>query len=105
MILERSLKKSWFQQREATAMTPLPAGKALDAFFLEARSKILDLAAILDRIERGQDAAGLTNDTRLGRIAQAVAILHVSGVDRAEKVQQIFSLDYDPEWKRPTPRI
>ena len=36
-------------------MTPLPAGKALDAFFLEARSKILDVAAILDRIERGQE--------------------------------------------------
>ena len=85
-------------------MTPLPAGKALDAFFLEARCKILDLAAILDRIERGKDAAGIADDARLRRIAEAVNVLHSSGVDRAEKVQQIFSLDYDPEWKRPSPR-
>jgi hypothetical protein len=86
-------------------MTPLPAGKALDAFFLEARCKILDLAAILDRIERGKDAAGLTGDQRLRRIAEAVELLRCSGSDRAERVQQVFSLDYDPEWKRPSPRL
>ncbi len=38
-------------------MTPLPSAKALDNYFLEARSKLLDLAAILDRISRGRDAA------------------------------------------------
>jgi hypothetical protein len=86
-------------------MTPLPAGKALDSFFLEARCKILDLAAILDRIERGKDAAGLANDPRLRRIAEAVELLRSGGSDRAERVQQVFSLDYDPEWKRPTPRL
>ena len=85
-------------------MTPLPAGKALDAFFLEARSKILDLAAILDRIERGKDQAGIANDPRLRRIAQAVELLRSAGIDRAERAQQVFSLDYDPEWKKPTPR-
>ena len=56
-------------------MTPLPAGKALDVFFLEVRSKILDLAGILDRIERGQGAAMIADDPRLQRIAQAVEIL------------------------------
>lgn len=85
-------------------MTPLPAGKALETFFLEARSKILDLAAILDRIERGKDAAGLGGDARLRRIAEALEILRSAGSDRAERVQQVFSLDYDPDWKRPTPR-
>ena len=34
-------------------MKPMTAKAALDAFFLEARSKVLDLAAILDRIGRG----------------------------------------------------
>ena len=85
-------------------MTPLPAGKALDTFFLEARSKILDLAAILDRIGRGKDSAGVTNDPRLRRIADAVELLHSPGDDRAERVQQVFSLEYDPKWVRPTPR-
>lgn len=85
-------------------MTPLPAGKALDTFFLEARSKILDLAAILDRIGRGKDSAGLADDVRLRRIAEAVELLRSPSDDRAERVQQVFSLDYDPQWQRPTPR-
>ena len=52
-------------------MKPLTAQTALDTYFLEARSKILDLAGILDRIGRGEgDAAG---DTRLEKVRQALA--------------------------------
>ena len=32
---------------------PLSAAQALNTYFLEARSKLLDLAAMLDRIDRG----------------------------------------------------
>jgi hypothetical protein len=42
-------------------MTPLPASQALDAFLLEARAKVLDLAAVFDRINRGKDARALTS--------------------------------------------
>jgi hypothetical protein len=84
-------------------MTPLPAGKALDAYFLEARSKLLDLAAILDRIGRGRDAAALA-DPRLEKIRQALEVLHDPSGGRAERIQQLFSLDYDPSWERPQPR-
>jgi hypothetical protein len=80
-------------------LTPLPAPAVLDGYFLEARSKLLDLAAILDRIDRGGGSA----DPRLSRIHDAVAALRESGVSRAERVQNIFSLPYDPNWKRPTP--
>jgi hypothetical protein len=85
-------------------MTPLPAAKALDAYFLEARSKILDLAAILDRIGRGRDAAGAGADPRLEKIRRALEVLHDPSGGRAERIQQIFSLDYDPSWERPQPR-
>jgi hypothetical protein len=85
-------------------MTPLPAGKALDAYFLEARSKILDLAAILDRIGRGRDSAPLGADPRLEKIRRALEVLHDPSGGRAERIQQIFSLDYDPSWERPQPR-
>lgn len=85
-------------------MTPLPAAKALDNYFFEARSKILDLAAILDRIGRGKDSANVIGDARLDRIAQALEVLQDQSGGRAERIQQIFSLDYDPQWKRPTPR-
>lgn len=86
-------------------MNPLPAAKALDAFFLEARSKILDLAAILDRINRGKDAASLAGEARLERIARALEVLQDESGGRAERIQQVFSLDYDPTWEKPQPRF
>jgi hypothetical protein len=85
-------------------MNPLPAPKALDAYFLEARSKLLDLAAILDRIGRGGGAAGTSEDRRLQQIRQALEVLHDQSGGRAERIQQIFSLEYDPSWKLPQPR-
>ena len=84
-------------------MTPLPAGKSLETFFLEARSKILDVAAILDRIGRGQDSA-VAGDPRLQRIAKALEVLQGPSGGRAEGIQKVFSLDYEAEWKKPVPR-
>ena len=83
---------------------PLPSRAALDAYFLEARCKLLDLAAILDRIGRGAGSAEVDGDPRLTRIRQALEVLHDESSDRAEHIQQIFSLDYDPSWERPRPR-
>ena len=83
-------------------MTPLPAVQALDAFFLDARCRLLDLAAVLDRLDRG--AGDVAADPRVGRIREAVAVLAGTGPGRAAKVQQVFSLPYDPTWPRPTPR-
>jgi len=82
-------------------MNPLPAGQALDAYFLEARSKLLDLAAILDRVGRGLEAAEVDHDPRLDKIRRALEVLHDRSGGRAERIQQIFSLDYDPAWERP----
>ena len=85
--------------------TPLPAEKALDQYFLEARCKLLDLAAILDRIQRGTEDLEIPEDARLDKIRQALAILGADEADRAEQIQKIFSLEYDPAWKRPKPRF
>jgi hypothetical protein len=85
-------------------MTPLPAPVALESHFLEARSKLLDLAAILDRIGRGHGASGVSEDARLAKIRQALEILADPSGGRAERIQKLFSLDYDPAWKIPQPR-
>jgi hypothetical protein len=85
-------------------MTPLPAATALDTYYLEARSKLLDLAAFLDRIGRGRDAAETAEDPRLDKIRKALEVLHDQSGGRAERIQQVFSLDYDADWKRPQPR-
>lgn len=84
--------------------TPLPAPKVLEGYFLEARSKLLDLAAILDRIGRGADASGTEQDPRIVRIRQALEVLHDQSGGRAERIQQIFSREYDPQWEKPAPR-
>ena len=85
-------------------MTPLAADQALAAYFLEARSKILDLAAILDRVQRGDGAAQTAADQRLERIARALQILSAGAGGKAEAVQRVFSLEYDSGWKIPEPR-
>lgn len=85
-------------------MKPLPAKAALDAYFIEARSKLLDLAAILDRIGRGADAATVAADPRMARIRAALQTLLDKPSARAEDIQTLFSLPYDPEWKLPAPK-
>ena len=74
----------------------MTSAAALDAFYLDARSRILDLAATLDRV-------GDTDDARLAKLQAGIERL-LGGPDRAEAVQRLFSLDYDPAWTRPTPR-
>lgn len=86
-----------------TRLTPLASSAALDAYFLEARCKLLDLAALLDRIDRG-DGSTVQNDPRLARIRQALQMLGAESEGRAERIQRLFSLEYDPQWERPQPR-
>jgi hypothetical protein len=85
-------------------MTPMAAKQTLDRHFLEARCKILDVAAILDRIGRGSDASNTSADARLARVRQALEVLLDQSGGRAERIQKIFSLDYDPSWEKPKPR-
>ena len=92
------------QSGDKQPMNPLPAPKALDNYFLEARSKLLDLAGILDRIGRGREHAATDKDPRLEKIRQALEILHDRSGGRAERVQRIFSLDYDSGWEKPKPK-
>lgn len=77
----------------------LSAEAALTRHFNEARSRLLDLAAILDRIERGEGAAGVRKDSRLVKTREAIAALLAEGVDRAERVQMIFSRPYEAGWQ------
>ncbi len=83
---------------------PLPAAQALETYFLEARSKLLDLAAMLDRIDRGASASEVENDPRLTKVRQALELLHDGKGSRAERVQKIFSLDYNAKWEKPRPQ-
>ena len=84
-------------------MNALTAKAALDAAFFEARSKLLDLAAILDRIDRGD--GDIASDARLALLREGTEALLGDEPGRAERIQQIFSLPYDAKWERPKPRM
>jgi hypothetical protein len=79
--------------------TTRQAQAVLDRDFLEIRARILEVAAALDRLDRAVDHPGDVPDRRLAQIRQALEALTVPDSDRAETVQRIFSLDYDPRWQ------
>jgi hypothetical protein len=77
--------------------TPMPAGKVLDREYLEIRAKILELAASFDRLDRGEGS--VMRDPRMKLIEEGLQILQRAGADRAEKIQMVFSREYDDKWR------
>jgi hypothetical protein len=71
----------------------------LDRDFLETRCKILEIAAVLDRIDRAPTHHPEHPDPRIGQIRQALEALCEPGPGRAETIQIIFSLEYDRGWR------
>ena len=56
--------------------------EVLDLYFMDARSKLLDVAAFLDRVDRAEGDA----DFRLGEFRKAMKCLEAAKPMRAEKV-------------------
>ncbi len=56
--------------------------QVLDLYFMEARSKLIDLAAFLDRVERSEGG----KDWRLTAFEAALGELNSAGSDRAQRV-------------------
>ena len=77
-----------------------PAQTVLDRHYLELRCGILDLAAMLDRVERSPSAAAQLADPRIELIRKGIEILLTRGTDRAERVQILFSDQYIEGWNR-----
>lgn len=66
---------------------PMTRQQVLDLYFVEARFKLIEIAAFLDRAER---ATG-SDDFRLAQFKEAVAELSKTGTKRAEAVLLKFS--------------
>lgn len=77
----------------------LSAAGALDRHFLEVRGRILELAAIFDRLDRGQGEERIEGDPRLIQLREGVKILLSPEGGRAERIQMLFSDEYIPNWK------
>jgi hypothetical protein len=74
----------------------LTAAEVLEREFLNIRAKILEVGALLDRLDR---AEGDLSDPRRDRIDRAIAVLAQPHTGRAEQIQLIFSLDYAEDWQ------
>ncbi len=73
--------------------SPLTATELVDEYFIENRTKLLDIAAFLDRLDRTDPACAAT-DFRMRAFTEAVAALSAAdgpGAARVGAVQMLFS--------------
>ena len=78
--------------------SPMTAAGVLDREYLEIRAKILQLAASFDRLDRS--SGDYRQDPRLGLIQQGLELVaDPSCPDRAEKVQLVFSREFNQNWR------
>lgn len=77
----------------------LSAIGALDRHFLEVRGRVLELAAIFDRFDRGMGTQDVQSDPRFEQLREGVKLLLSDESGRAEKIQMLFSDEYIPNWK------
>lgn len=70
----------------------------LDREFLQIRAKILEVAAALDRLDRAP--GDVSDDPRMQLIADGIKLIAAAQSDpvRAEKIQLLFSREYDAKW-------
>ena len=76
---------------------PLAAGEVLAREFLPLRSRLIESAAVLDRIDRAEGGVG--DDPRLEKVRQSLRVLADDASDRAEQLQMLFSLPYRDGWR------
>jgi hypothetical protein len=68
---------------------PLSGPEIVDEYFIENRTRVLELAAFLDRLDR-VDAQHAARDFRMQALSEAVEALSVPG-DRLMRIQMLLS--------------
>jgi hypothetical protein len=74
-----------------TGVCPLTTRQIVDEYFIENRTKLLDLAAFLDRLDRSSDAADPDLDFRVRVFRKALQILGDGERSRLMRLQMLFS--------------
>ena len=74
-----------------------PPKNVLEGEFLTLRGKLLEIAAGLDRIDRAHEPVG--SDPRYQKFLEGIKLLLEPLPQRAEKIQMLFSLPYDAQWR------
>ncbi len=71
--------------------SPLGRKQLLDLYFLDARTKLLDIAALLDRLDRARDAQTVPSDFRLDGLQRAFRELLSEAPGRTARVHLCLS--------------
>ena len=74
----------------AQTKCPMTSGQIVDAYFVEHRAKLIDLAAFLDRVERGEGEPAV-DDNRLRALRKAIPILTDGQPERARRILDLLS--------------
>ena len=75
--------------------------QVVQEYFIENRTRVLEIAAFLDRLERAEDAAPPADDFRMAALQRALQVLASSDPDKIGQIQLIFS---DPTTE-PKPKL
>ena len=74
-------------------LIPSRTGKEmLDMYYLEARSHLLETAAIFDRIERASDGSSAIKDVRIKKLFKICEMLTQEKSNRAEQFLEMLSV-------------
>jgi len=76
--------------RSYAGTCPLTQTQLIDEYFMEHRTKVLDIAALLDRMDRSIER-NAADDFRIVAFREALSALCTANSDRVERVQMIFS--------------
>lgn len=78
--------------------SPLTAEEVFEREGMILRAQLLDVAAVLDRLERAADGESPEKLTQLP--LQAIQELLISGdADRVDRILRLYSRTYDPSWQ------
>ena len=69
-------------------MSPLGARELVDEFFIENRTRLLEIAAFLDRLDRADRGS---RDFRMRAFDEALKILSGPSKDRVNEIQMLLS--------------
>ena len=70
---------------------PLAVKQILQEYFIENRTRILEIAAFLERLDRSADGAVPSADFRIAAFERALKVLASNEPDKIGQIQLIFS--------------
>jgi hypothetical protein len=76
---------------ENRGLCPLTTSQIIEEYFIENRTRILDLAAYLDRLTRSADRRPASEDFRMRAFQQALQILSCDEPNKVDQIQLLFS--------------